>query len=84
MSRHPYTHRTGPFRIKLKGQAIPSHEVPALVETARDAAENDYVGRLTTWMLGALLIGVLVGAILYIFAVSPYMLRALSPMLEIL
>ena len=83
MSTHAESSHAALPLIRVNGQTLACHEVPALKQTARDALEDRYVGMLSAWMLGAGLVGVLAGAGLYFLALSPYVIRVLGPVLEI-
>jgi hypothetical protein len=82
MTSHVKVDPTGSCRVGMNGQTLVFHELPALTHTARDARENHADGRLTKWLLGGVLVGVLAGAYLYFLAVSPYILRVLGPFFD--
>jgi hypothetical protein len=64
------------------GRKLAFQEQPALMEAARDAVENHCLGRMSSWMLGAAIIGVLGCAGLYFLAVSPHVIRVLAPLFQ--
>ncbi len=67
---------------RFNDRALVFHEVPALEKTARDALENHRVGTLSRCLLGAALGLVLCSAVVYLLAVSPYLIGVLGPLFQ--
>lgn len=65
------------------GRTLSFLKQPALMQTARGAVENHRTGVLSSWMLGAVIIGVPGGTGVYFLAVSPYVIRVLAPLFQL-